>query len=78
MAHLTLQEVLDRVNHNYFYYSSKQLRGARNWVESRPHHPEYYVPRITRFLAGFMFGAFRAASHATTVQDARGPYSVLS
>jgi hypothetical protein len=76
MAHLTLQEVIDRVNHNHSYYSKKQLRSARKPVESRPHHPEYYVPRITRLLAGLMLGAFRASGGITTVQKANGRYSV--
>jgi hypothetical protein len=76
MAHLTLQEVIDRVNHNYFHYSKRELRGARNHAENQPHHPDYYVPRITRFLAGFMFGAFRAASQMPTVQKANGPHLV--
>lgn len=67
MAHLTLQEVIDRVNHNHC---------ARKPVESRPHHPEYYVPRITRLLAGLMLGAFRASGGITTVQKANGRYSV--
>ena len=61
MAHLTLQEVVDRINQNYSYYSKRELRSTRKPVESRPHHPEYYVPRITRFFAGLMFGAFRAS-----------------
>jgi hypothetical protein len=75
MAHLTLQEVIDRVNHNHSYYSKKQLRSARKPVESRPHHPEYYVPRITRLFAGLMVGAFRASGSITAVQKANGRYS---
>jgi hypothetical protein len=74
MAHLTLQEVIDRVNGNHFYYSTRKLQG----VKTRPHHPEYYVPRITRFLAGLMFGAFPAASKMATVQKADARYSVVS
>ena len=74
MAHLTLQEVIDRINQNYSYYSKRELRSARKPVESRPHHPEYYVPRVTRLFAGWMFGAFRASS-LTAVQKANGRYS---
>ena len=74
MAHLTLQEVIDRVNRNHFYYSTREPQG----VKSRPHHPDYYVPRITRFLAGLMFGAFPTASKMATVQKADVPYSVVS
>lgn len=75
MAHLTLQEVIDRINHNYSYYSNRELRSARKPVESRPHHPEYYVPRIIRLFAGWMFGAFRASGSITAVQKANGRYS---
>jgi hypothetical protein len=75
MAHLTLQEVVDRINQNYSYYSKRKLRSTRKPAESRPHHPEYYVPRITRFFAGLMFGAFRASGSTTVVQKANGRYS---
>jgi hypothetical protein len=75
MAHLTLQEVIDRINQNYSYYSKRELRSARKPVESGPHHPEYYVPRITRLLAGLMFGAFRASGSITAVQKVNERYS---
>jgi len=75
MAHLTLQEVIDRINQNYSYYSKREPRSARKPVESRPHHPEYYVPRVTRLFAGWMFGAFRASGSITAVQKANGRYS---
>jgi hypothetical protein len=75
MAHLTLQEVIDRINQNYSYYSKRELRSARKPVESRPHHPEYYVPRVTRLFAGWMFGAFRASGSITAGQKANGRYS---
>jgi hypothetical protein len=75
MAHLTLQEVIDRINQNYYYYSKRELRSAPKPVESRPHHPEYYVPRVTRLVAGLMFGAFRASGSVTAVQKANGRYS---
>ena len=67
MAHLTLQEVIDRVNSNSIYYSTRELKGERNRGERRPHHPEFYVPRVTRMFAGFVFGAFRAVDKMTTV-----------
>ena len=66
MAHLTLQEVIDRVNHNYFYYST----GEQRRVQGQPHHPEYYVPRMARLFAGLVFGAFRAAAAISEVQKA--------
>jgi hypothetical protein len=78
VAHLTLQEVVDRVNYNSTFYSTRELKGERNRGEMRPHQPEFYVPRITRMFAGFMFGTFRAASKMTTVQKANTPYSVSS
>ena len=78
MAHLTLQEVIDRVNSNYFYYSARELRSARNRDGTRPHHPAFHVPRITRMFAGLMFGAVRAANKMTTVQKVDAPYSVPS
>ena len=62
MTYLTLQEVIDRVNSNRSYYSARELRGERNWDETRPHHPAFYVPRITRMFAALMFGAFRATN----------------
>ena len=77
MAHLTLQEVIDRVNKNLSYYSTRELKGERNRGERRPHHPESYVPRVTRMFAGIWFGAFRAAG-TTTVQKTNTPYSVSS
>ncbi len=78
MAHLTLQEVIDRVNSNYSYYPARELRRERNGDETRPHYPEFYVPRITRMFAGLMFGAFRAANKMTTAQKVDAPYSVPS
>jgi len=76
MDHLTLQEVIDRVNYNYFQYSKRELRSARDRAEDRPHHPDYYVPRITRFFACFIFKEFRAASQMQAVQKPNGPHLV--
>lgn len=78
MAHLTLQEVIDRVNSNYSYYSARELRGERNGYETRRHRPEFYVPRITRMFAGLMSGAFRATNMMTRAQKVNAPYSVSS
>ena len=74
MAHLTLQEVIDRVNHNHSYYAESQLRSDRKPVSSRPHYPEYYVPRITRLVAGLLFGAFHSSGSIATAQRASGRY----
>ncbi len=53
MAHLTLQEVIDRINSNYYSRRKAVLIPVRVKVES-PHTPEFYVPRIARvFLTLF-------------------------
>ncbi len=60
MQHLTLQEVIDRINRNY--PSAKESRGreerGRDRIPEQPHRPEFYVPRLTRRLANLMFGAY--------------------
>ena len=57
MAHLTLQEVIDRINRSY--PSAKALWAgddrSDNRAKDEPHRPEFYVPRITRRLASLMF-----------------------
>lgn len=58
MLHLTLQEVevVDRVTN----CSSAQEPGTARYPFDRPlHHPDFYVPRVTRFFAGLLLGAFR-------------------
>ena len=65
MAHLTLQEVLDRINDNY--PSRKRQDYVDGGGESLSHHPEFYVPRVTRFLAGLLLGA-SPASRIAVVQ----------
>jgi hypothetical protein len=79
MVHLTLQEVIDRVNNNNIYCDSTSgLKGERHRGKGRPHSPEFYVPRVTRMLAGFVFGAFRAADRITIVEKASTPSPVSS
>jgi hypothetical protein len=56
MPHLTLQEVIDRINQNY--PSSKRQQPPKDRTQDQPHRPEFYVPRITRRLAGFMFSMY--------------------
>lgn len=60
MPHLTLQEVIDRINQNY--PSARELRNAgergRDRTLEQPHRPEFYVPRLTRRLVSLMFGAY--------------------
>jgi hypothetical protein len=60
MAHLTLQEVIDRINHIYFSVSSVENHRTRGdqayYRTSDPQHrPEFYIPRITKRLARFIF-----------------------
>jgi hypothetical protein len=78
MAHLTLQDVIDRVNNNIYYDSTSGLKGERHRGKGWPHYPEFYVPRVTRILANFVFGAFRAADKTTIVQKAKTPSPVSS
>jgi len=57
MPHLTLQEVIDRINLNYpFSKSGERTDVMRMEVES-PHGPEYYVPRVARLFANLLLGA---------------------
>jgi hypothetical protein len=53
MGHLTLQEVIDRVNSNYPVPKESKTAGARAEVES-PHRPEFYVPRVARIFVSLL------------------------
>lgn len=55
MPHLTLQEVIDRINKNY--PRNEQRRALGNQSENRLARPEVYIPRITRLFASILFGA---------------------
>jgi len=55
MAHLTLQEVSERISENNL--PAKDQRTAAIRVEDQPHRPEFYIPRITRRLAALMFSS---------------------
>jgi hypothetical protein len=57
MSQLTLQEVIDGINKNYFLMKREQPRKAR--IEEQPHRPEFYVPRIARRLASLTLGISR-------------------
>ena len=53
MSHMTLQEVIDRIIQTY---SSVENRRAKNdHARDQKHRPEFYIPRITRRLARFIF-----------------------
>jgi hypothetical protein len=56
MAHLTLQEVVDRINQIYFSVEKRRTQDDRADCRARDpkHRPEFYVPRITRRLARFI------------------------
>jgi tRNA G10 N-methylase Trm11 len=56
MAHLTLQEVVDRINQIYFSVEKRHTQDDRaDYRERDPkHRPEFYIPRITRRLARFI------------------------
>lgn len=56
MAHLTLQEVIDRINNSYPFREETKPTGVRTDVES-PHRPEFYVPRIARVFFSLLLGA---------------------
>ena len=53
MPHLTVQEVIERINETT--PPAKDQRTSDNRIEDQPHRPEVYMPRMTRRLANFMF-----------------------
>ena len=54
MAHLTLQEVMDRITKADS--AIKAQRGKSIQLKDRPYQPEFYVPRVTRRLAHLTLG----------------------
>ena len=52
MGHLTLQEVIDRINKVYSFVEDRRAQDDRG--REQTHRPEFYNPRITRRLARFM------------------------
>ncbi len=53
MSHLTLQEVIDRINQIYFSVEDQSAKD--DYVGNQEHRPRFYIPRITRRLARFIF-----------------------
>jgi hypothetical protein len=53
MSHLTLQEVIDKINQKYT--SLENRRAKDDCAIDQVHRPEFYIPRITRRLARFIF-----------------------
>ena len=60
MPHLTLQEVIDRINSNYPSVKASRTDEdrAKDGTPDQKHRPEFYVPRLTRRLVNLMFGAY--------------------
>jgi hypothetical protein len=56
MTHLTLQEVIDRINNSYPFRRETNPAAVRTEIES-PHRPEFYVPRIARLFVSLLLGA---------------------
>ena len=54
MAHLTVQEVIDKIRKNYPL--SKDQRAQLMRMEHQPHRPEFYIPRLARCIASLRFG----------------------
>lgn len=62
MDHLTLQEVVDRINANYptrfDYTTQKEQPAAPTRIEDQSRHrPEFYIPRITRIFVSLLLGS---------------------
>ncbi len=53
MAHLALQEVIDRINQ--VHSPTKDQPTRNDHAREQAHRPEFYIPRITRRLARFIF-----------------------
>lgn len=56
MAHLTLQEVIERIRKYPPLKNNQRTQDPR--VEDQRHRPEFYIPRIARRLAEFRFSGF--------------------
>jgi hypothetical protein len=52
MAHLALQEVIDRINK--VHSPAKDQLAKNDRAKEQEHRPEFYIPRITRRLARFI------------------------
>ena len=52
MSHLTVQEVIERINNAN--PPAKDQRTTDNRSKRPPHRPEFYIPRLTRRVANFI------------------------
>jgi hypothetical protein len=55
MSHLTLQEVIDKINQAHSAASDR--RSTEDEATDQKHRPEVSIPGITRRLARLMFSA---------------------
>jgi hypothetical protein len=60
MAHLTVQEVIEKIRKNYPL--SKDQRTQVIQMEYQPHRPEFYIPRLARCIASLRFGSLTKQS----------------
>lgn len=59
MAHLTVQEVIEKIRQNYPLSQDQRAKGQRAQVmqmEYQPHRPEFYIPRLARCIVNLRFG----------------------
>ena len=65
MAHLTVQEVIERIMKNYPRAKDRRGKDQRAQVvrmEYRPHCPEFYIPRLARCIVSLRFGGLTKES----------------
>jgi hypothetical protein len=59
MAHLTVQEVIDKIRKNYPLSQDQRAQDQHAQVvrmEHQPHRPEFYIPRLARCIVSLRFG----------------------
>jgi len=70
MAHLTVQEVIERIRKNYPLSQdpraqdpkAKDQRAQVMRMEYQPHRPEFYIPRLARCIVSLRFGGLTKGS----------------
>jgi hypothetical protein len=55
VSHLTLQEVIERINETSLPANDQPTTDNR--TTKQPHLPELYIPRLTKRVANFFFSA---------------------
>ena len=71
MAHLTVQEVIEKIRENYPL--SKDGRAEVMRMEYQPHRPEFYIPRLARCIASLRFGGLTFGGLTKESRDASTP-----